>query len=172
MLNIRIWVITDTHFGHEDLTKDNLRPQGFSEKILNNIGRILMPSDILIHLGDVSFNDDDLWNERLSYIDCKRWLIRGNHDKRSLSWYLKHGWHWVGDSMSLNAFGKNILLSHTPMEIQGYDLNIHGHFHDFGIEKVKEVEPHLYHILTPKHKLVSLEQLHYQPIKLQRLVED
>ena len=171
MAGIKIWVTADTHFGHEGLSDDGLRPVGFSEKVIKALGMALGPSDVLIHLGDVAFKDEVLWHERLSHIECKRWLIRGNHDKRSLSWYLEHGWHWVGDSMSLDAFGKRILMSHMPVDIGNYDLNIHGHFHDFGMDRILEVEPELHKLVTEKHKLVSLERLSYQPIKLQRLTE-
>ena len=168
---VKIWVTTDTHFGHEKLSEDGLRPQGFSEKIIKALGMALNPSDVLIHLGDVAFKEEVLWHERLSHIDCKRWLISGNHDKRSLTWYLEHGWHWVGDSMSLTVFGKRILLSHKPRAIGDYDLNIHGHFHDFGMDRVLETEPELHALVTDKHKLVSIERFNYQPITLQRLVE-
>jgi hypothetical protein len=46
-----------------------------------------------------------------------------------------------------------------------------------GIFKVNGIpddmmEPELFALLTPKHKLVSMEELNYQPIKLQHIVED
>jgi calcineurin-like phosphoesterase family protein len=186
------WLTTDTHLGHDALVEDKCRPAGFSEKIIRALRNVLKFTDVLIHLGDVSFEREDFWNRELCSLPGKKWLVNGNHDKRSESWYLERGWDWVGNSMTLTAFGKRILLSHAPQLIEGtsmipyttpdggtgthmasfkYDLNIHGHFHDFGLEKVAEMEPHYYNLLTPRHYLISLEELNYQPIKLKRVIE-
>ena len=173
-MTTRILVTADLHLGHEALSDDGLRPKGFSEKILTNLNRMINPGDILICLGDVCYGNDAEWHERLSilfpYEYCRRWLVKGNHDTKSNVWYLSHGWDFVCESFTLEAFGKKILFSHMP-QTGLYDLNVHGHFHDFGMEKVKEKEPELFAILTEKHKLISLEALHYEPIKLQRIVE-
>ena len=170
----RIFVTTDTHFGAEKFSEDGLRPKGFSEMILSKMGMLLNPSDLLIHLGDVCHGDDVLWHQRLAFIECKKWLVLGrSHDKKSITWYLDHGWDAVNDGFRMEMFGKKIMFSHMPVMDDGwYDINIHGHFHTFGLEKVKEVEPELFKVLTPKHKLIALEALHYEPIKLQRIVED
>ena len=175
-MTTRILVTADLHLGHTALSNDGLRPEDFSEKILTNLNRILNPNDILICLGDVCFGNDAEWHERLTTLFppdyCKRWLVKGNHDTKSNMWYLAHGWSMVCESFTLEAFGKKILFSHIPQKETGlYDLNVHGHFHDFGMERVKEKEPELFAILTEKHKLISLETLHYEPIKLQRIVE-
>ena len=168
----KIWVISDPHFGHDEFVTEGLRPAGFDEKIMANIGRYVNPDDTLICLGDLCWKDYELWHERLGFIECRRWLVLGNHDKKSINWYLEHGWHFVGESFRMTMFGKNILFSHYPMKDDGwFDLNIHGHFHAFGMDKVKEMEPELYAVLTPKHKLISMEALHYEPIKLQRICE-
>ena len=168
----RIFVIADMHLGNEKLAEDGFRPIGFSEKILTNLNRIINPSDLLINLGDTCMGSDDLWHERLGFIDCKRWLVRGNHDKKSWTWYMNHGYDWVGDTCALEMFGKKILFSHMPVKDDGwYDLNIHGHFHNFGMEKVKDKEPEIFAIMTDKHRLISLEALNYEPIKLQRVTE-
>jgi calcineurin-like phosphoesterase family protein len=168
----KIWIISDPHFGHEKLALDGFRPPGFDEKLMANIGLHVNPDDLLICLGDICWKDDALWHERLTYIPCKRWLCLGNHDGKSASWYEDHGWNWVGRSFSMEMFGKKLMFSHFPMKDDGwFDLNIHGHFHTFGLERVKEMEPELYALLTPKHRLISMEDLNYEPVKLQRLVE-
>lgn len=169
---MRILIIADMHLGHEELAEDKFRPRGFSEKILSNLGRIINPSDLLINLGDICINSDETWHERIGYIDCKRWLILGNHDKKTWSWYMNHGWDWVGDSCSVEMFGKKILFSHIPVKENGqFDINIHGHFHNFGLEKVREKEPEVHAILTPKHHLVCLEDLNFEPVKLERIIK-
>jgi calcineurin-like phosphoesterase family protein len=178
------WIIADTHLGHVGLTEDGFRPAGFSERIIKSLTNVLKPGDLLIHLGDVCFGDDEKWNRALTSLPGKKWLLIGSsHDKKSMTWYIEHGWDWVGESMVLNVFGKRILFSHVPQVVESsallvghysqvkYDLNIHGHFHTFGMATIEEKEPELFKILTPKHHLVALETLHYVPVKLKTIVE-
>lgn len=167
-----IVLIADTHFSHESLTEDGFRPKGFSEKILKNLKRMVTPETTLIHLGDVSFDKDDYWHKEITMLPWERkYLIIGNHDKRSYSWYIDRGWDFVGQEIGLHAFGKKILLSHMPRPIGDYDANVHGHFHQFTMEKIKEVEPELFALIDDKHYLISLEKLNYEPIKLKRVIE-
>ena len=179
------WVITDTHFGYDGINEGIERPKDFSERILKGLERVLTADSILIHLGDVCYKDDELWNKRLTALPGKKWLTIGSsHDKKTLSWYMSNGWDSVCESMSLKIFGKRILFSHVPMMTDvafmsanghymtdKYDINVHGHFHNFSFEKVRTLEPQLFNILNKKHFLVSQEKFNYQPIKLKRIVE-
>lgn len=132
---IDIWVISDTHFGHEKLKEYASRPDGFEEKILKSLSDTISAEreHIIIHLGDVCIGQDEYWHERLSYVHCKKWLVRGNHDKKSLSWYLSHGWDFVADEITLNIYGKRVCFSHRPISDFStgirFDINVHGHCH-------------------------------------------
>lgn len=78
----------------------------------------------------------------------------------------------VCDGLRLEMFGKKILFTHIPVEYGfWYDLNIHGHFHSFSVERIKEKEPKIHNILTPKHILVNIEATGFQPIKIKTLTE-
>jgi calcineurin-like phosphoesterase family protein len=165
------YITTDTHLGHHKLSDDLLRPKGFSDKIIKHLANVLTKDSVLIHLGDVSFSSEEYWNMLITELPGKKYLVLGNHDSRSMSWYLKNGWDAVCESMSFTLFGKKILFSHQPQKADDYDINIHGHFHNFGLEKVKEKEPELFNILTKKHYLVALEDTNYMPIKLKRIIE-
>jgi len=164
-------ILADSHFDHEKFSNEGLRPIGFSEKIFKNLERILRPESILLHLGDVCFKNDNKWHSKIASLPGKKWLILGNHDKKSIIWYLNHGWDLVCETMSLNIFGKRILFSHKPEINDRYDLNIHGHFHDYKIEIIKEREPEIFKILNNRHYLISLEKLKYEPIKLKSIIE-
>ena len=62
---------------------------------------------------------------------CKRKvLVRGNHDKNTDLWYMNHGWDFVCNSFTTQAFGHKLIFSHVavPHDIR-YDFNIHGHSH-------------------------------------------
>ena len=162
------WITTDTHFGHDKLINYCERPEGFEKLILKRLTAVLKPADILIHLGDFCIGNDLDWHLRFEEISsCRKWLIRGNHDKKTASWYLRNGWDFIANYIGIQMFGKKILLSHIPQEDNGFDINLHGHFHN---SDHRRHEPELKAIQTEKHKVVMLEH-HYQPQLLRRLAE-
>lgn len=177
---MKIWLITDTHFGHEKMHEYCNRPIGFEDKIFSELEKI-PESDLLIHLGDICIGKDEYWHTVLAELPFKKWLIRGNHDGKSLSWYLSHGWDYVGDEIKLKLFGKKILLSHTPLPLpDGFDINIHGHFHNtlhrllekqwVTPDEEKRNEKDLEN-LTPKHKLLAIEYTDYKSVTLESQLE-
>jgi calcineurin-like phosphoesterase family protein len=159
------WIITDTHFGHKKMQEYCGRPEGFEETIIKNIHHTVQYGDVLIHLGDFCIYKDEEWHERFM-ANCagKRWLIRGNHDKKSLGWYFDHGWDCVADEITLAVFGKSIIFSHRPTASDKYDLNIHGHMHNTGHH------PEMIPRITPRSRLIIMEH-HYSPMNLRRIVE-
>ncbi len=157
------WVITDTHFGHHKMHDYCQRPEGFEAIILRRL-ECVRSDDVLIHLGDFCIYKDMEWHEDFM-LACKgrRWLVRGNHDNKSLGWYFGHGWDFVADEVSLDIFGKRVALSHKPITIHdNFDLNIHGHHHNTGHHPEDET--------TAKHRLLFIEH-EYAPVNLRRIVE-
>jgi len=174
---MKIWLITDTHFGHDKMEIYCDRPKDFSKRIVKGL-EVVEPNDILIHLGDFCIGNDEVWHRQFHQeIAGKHWLVKGNHDNKSNSWYLRNGWDWVGAKFQDKFFGKNILFSHTPqMEdkqiesglwISGsFDLNIHGHYHNNNHRsKDEQVE------ITKKHKLLAMEFTNYQPVLLENFIK-
>lgn len=172
----RYWLIADTHFNHEKIHDFCDRPVGFEETILKNMKECIREDDILIHLGDVSWRDDGNWHDRIMEIPCfKRWLVKGNHDTKTQSWYLDRGWDFVGKSLSLNMFNKRVIFSHKPLisitaNNTDFDYNIHGHFHNM-IHRVAKYEPEIARKLNNKHILIKLEH-HYKPLNLEKVLAD
>ena len=160
------WIISDTHFGHEKLIEYSNRPVGFEKLILKRLVNAIKPDDIIIHLGDFCIGNDEIWHRHIMgfvTMTCKRLLIRGNHDKKTNTWYLNHGWDFVAESIKIKIYGYEILFSHRPQPIVGYDLNVHGHLHN--------TDHHSYdpELKTNMHILVMLEH-HYAPQNLKKLV--
>jgi|WetSurMetagenome_2_1015567.scaffolds.fasta_scaffold143265_4 calcineurin-like phosphoesterase family protein len=161
------WLVSDMHFGHQNLTRLCGRPTNFSERIHNNLLQI-PAEDVLICLGDVCMGQDAQRHEE--YV--QQWpvktkiLVRGNHDKQSLWWYMHHGWTFACDQLGIEMYGKKVLLSHRPMALGEFDLNIHGHFHNSthrrgdidGVERTK------------RHQLIAMEFTAYRPILLRTAV--
>jgi calcineurin-like phosphoesterase family protein len=168
MIKKIIWVIADPHFGHENILKWCQRKEGFEEVILDNLKNQVKEQDTLICIGDIAWKHEDMWVRRYcDEIKGRKYLCKGNHDKRSIGWYLTRGFDFVGESLSLSIFGKHILFSHKPMECEGFDINIHGHFHN--VDKIRH-EPELRAVMNDKHILIKCEY-EYKADNLQKIVE-
>ena len=158
---MKIYLLTDTHFGHHALVRYCDRPRNFTEMIYSSLS-VVPDGAILIHLGDFCIGNEKQHHEefvkRTDHVKAI-WLVRGNHDKRSITWYSNY-WDFVGDRIDLNIFGKTIAFTHRPIVGVNYDLNIHGHCHT-SIRSNENVHE--------KQRLIKMEH-HYKPISLKKLL--
>jgi len=137
----------------------------FEEKIKKALKNCVKKEDLLIHLGDVCIGNDIEHNNWFKKeLGCKTYLVRGNHDNKSLNWYFNNGWDVVADRLDIEMFGKKMCFTHIPVAWDGYfDINYHGHFHD---TDHRRNEPEFNKVLSGYNKLISLENLKYQPLNL------
>lgn len=160
------WILTDTHFGHKQMMEYCNRPADFEARILKQVEHKVSKDDILIHLGDFCIGDDIHWHKQfMSVCAGKKWLIRGNHDHKSHSWYHRNGWDFVGSEARMRMFGENIILSHKPIAFQDDRLdyiNVHGHHHN--------TKHHPEDELDYRQRLVFIEH-EYTPINLRSIIE-
>lgn len=163
---MKAYVISDTHFGHDKIVEYCNRPEDHEERIFNNILALLSGS-LLIHLGDFCIGNDEAWHARLAYNFLgKKILIMGNHDSKSWSWYMEHGWDFVCDAFRLKYCGKIIMFSHMPQPWDGvWEINVHGHLHNLG-HRAKEFQE-----LRQWHRLYAPELSNYQPVELSSLIQ-
>jgi calcineurin-like phosphoesterase family protein len=166
----RIFIISDTHLGHDKMVEYCGRPENHSELILDNLFKNLKDGDTLIHLGDFCIGNDEEWHNKFwahlpGYV--KTVLAKGNHDRQSNSWYLNHGWDFVCEQFQDVYFGKRIVFSHKPVPNGDWDYNLHGHFHN----NQHRSEPELLKIYTKKHKLFSIEDTKYKPVLLDTIIK-
>jgi len=158
------WIISDTHWFHYKTSEWCGRPENFTELTIKNLRQKVCAQDILIHLGDVIFKNQDQLKGIMDSIPGVKILTKGNHDKETDSWYSARGFHVVCDQIVI----KNILFSHKPLRIpEEIDWNCFGHFHN---SDHRRHEPHFQAILEPRHKLFALEYSNYEPIDLQRFI--
>ena len=160
------YVIGDTHFNHHEMQKYCNRPANFEERLFKSMSR-LKEGDILFHLGDISIGRDEEVHEKyIIPLRATKILVRGNHDKKSNTWYLRHGWNFVCGTITDRLFGKNILLSHKPLaESLGYDVNIHAHLHNLGHR-----DGEFLLVKNEKQVLYSAEDYAYIPMPLEYLI--
>lgn len=163
-----IWLTTDTHFNHRKLEEWG-RPSRF-EDIISRGFRQVKAEDLLLHLGDVCIGlDEEMHRKYITPLKCRKWLVKGNHDRKSNSWYLGHGWDCVCQTLRDRYSGKDILFSHIPVADDGYDLNIHGHFHS---SDHRRHDPKMLAIKNDKQKLIALEQTGYMPVTLESILKE
>jgi len=134
---MKIWIIADTHFYHENIKKFQGRPDDFNEQIIKNWNRVVGYDDLVIHLGDVIFglNKEEQLPSLMATLPGKKVLCRGNHDPKPTIWYMERGFDFVCDYF----VSEDIAFSHAPLtplppqtlihEQRAVKWNIHGHFH-------------------------------------------
>jgi len=163
-----LYIITDTHFNHENIKKYCYRPDDFEIQIQQSLER-LTKEDTLIHLGDICMGKDLECHEKyIIPLPCKKILVKGNHDKKTKTWYLNYGWNEVHDSYIVTMDdGKRILLSHEPIKnLENISYNFHGHWH----AKTKIEPERLPFPYTKKHIRVSLEWNGYQIMEIEDII--
>lgn len=164
---MKLYIISDTHFGHEKIIEYCNRPNNHEEIISRNLS-VLSPQDCLIHLGDICIGKDSLHHDiRICKIPCKKILVMGNHDSKSWNWYMEHGWDFVCDSFKLKYAGKIICFSHKPQPWDGdWEVNVHGHLHNLGHRENEYKE------LKQWHRLYAPELMNYQPVELAKFIQE
>ena len=155
-----LFLISDTHFGHENILKFTvdesgtlLRP-GFNcieehdEHLVDCWNRTVKPGDHVYHLGDVAIAKRHI--QTIKRLNGKKRLVMGNHDIYEVDKYLAAGFQKV---MAYRVF-EGWIFSHIPIYADGvvrFKGNIHGHLH-----------------ATPspqgKYHSVCVEKVNYTPV--------
>lgn len=160
-------LISDTHFNHEKLTEWGGRSGDWQDQMWEGL-KAIPDGDTLIHLGDICIGNNSEVHEKISEVlfGKRRILIRGNHDRASLTFYNVR-WDFVCDGLELLYNGHHLHLTHRPARPQGNTTwNIHGHTHGnmHRSEEYSDFYSDQYHID------ISPEIVGYKPIRLDTLL--
>ncbi len=168
---MNIWLVTDTHFNHDKLETWGGRSGDWQNELWRGISHI-PKSDLLIHLGDICIGDDIAINALIGTWakanGFRTMLVRGNHDKKSLAWYMENGWDMAVDGIQMLFEGHYLHLTHRPSQPEGITtFNIHGHTHGnlHRSEESREFYSYEYHID------ISPELVGYKPVRLDTLLK-
>lgn len=159
---MKIWFISDTHFGHNNVIKYCNRPfentEEMDKALINNWNNLVSKDDIIYHLGDVAMttNKERLRNY-LSKLNGYKILVKGNHDSRKSKDYLELGFNLVYNKpVVVGPF----ICSHKPIINDiGIYKNVHGHTHDFVLK-------------DDVHINVCVETRNYRPVLLTDLIKE
>lgn len=162
------WLISDTHFNHLKIEEWGDRSGDWQEQLWAGL-KAIPADDTLIHLGDICIGDDErIHKDLIAGVDCRRILIRGNHDKKSLTWYNER-WDFVCDGLELIYNGHYLHLTHRPARPQGsITWNIHGHTHG----NLHRSEEYCDFYSDQYHIDISPEVRGYAPIRLDTLLKN
>lgn len=178
-----VWLISDTHFGHEKTCTvfkredgNPLRPFGSAEEMdefmIKAWNERVKPNDKVYHLGDVVINRKFL--SVLGRLNGDKVLIRGNHDIFKLEDYTEYfrdvrGYHVMN----------GLILSHVPVHADSlarFGANIHGHLHANRVMKARGVDAKTGEILyskeiDPRYHCVCVEHTDFAPILFEDVLE-
>lgn len=154
----KIYFIADTHFGDDNIRRYENRPFADTHEMDNALierwNSAVTDDDNIYVLGDLGA--DKFEGEILSQLNGNKFLVKGNHDSQSNSYYRKAGFIEVYDMPILfNGFW---ILSHEPIYVNNNMpyANLFGHVHNSPV--FRDYSSH--------HFCVSAERINYTPISL------
>lgn len=159
---MKYFVISDTHFGHENIIQYCNRPfktvEEMDSALIKNWNETVSNKDVVIHLGDFAFCSKERAREICSELNGRKILIKGNHDNWPDEFYKEIGFDYIskypiiwGGTPDNNGF---YMMSHAPLllsETTPY-FNFYGHVHN---------DPKFSD--TPTSRCVSVERIGYRP---------
>jgi len=153
---MKIFIISDTHFHHENIIKYSSRPfksvEEMDKEIIRRWNNKVGKEDIVIHLGDFALGSEKEAKELKDSLNGTIFLLKGNHDHKMLR---KAGFIIIKGTFEIG----NIIFSHNPLKKEDIPkgfINVHGHIH----------EKESLHGFN-----VSVEKMNYEPIELEELMK-
>ena len=180
---MNIFFISDTHFGHDNMyhfkNYDGTRTRPIADNaaegdeiMIQRWNQIVKPTDKVYHLGDVAYKSKNA-DEVLSRLNGTKVLIKGNHDKFQLGWYMKY----FKDIRGTVHIDGNYLLSHFPIHPDSkgrFIRGLHGHIHAQTVCKWQYdmIEDCDVKIPDPWYRNCCVEVNDYTPIPFELIQEE
>jgi calcineurin-like phosphoesterase family protein len=160
------WIISDTHFFHENIGNYCSRPDKWQDLIIKNWNALVSPDELVLHLGDFALVKKSNFEKITNILNGKLFLLRGNHDRLGRTYCETQGVTLLNDPL-LVEFGDHIKLafSHRPIvPLSDGIINLHGHIHNVP-------PPPEGSNLGPNHINMSVEVREYRPWRLREIVK-
>ena len=175
-----IFFISDTHFGHANMLKftnydgSRMRPfnsiEELDELMIQNWNEMVKPTDKIYHLGDVVYHCKNR-DQIMSRLNGDKILIKGNHDRNQLGWYMKY----FRDVRGTCHIDGNYLLSHFPIHPDSkgrFVRNLHGHIHAQTVMKTLLVHGGFSREPDPWYRNCCVEVNNYRPVPFELIKEE
>ena len=119
----RVFMTSDTHYGHEHILKFCNRPFKDAEEMdrvmIEKWNAKVHDGDLVFHLGDFAWGGTRKWNEIREQLNGNIILIKGNHDLRNLTPSSEKLFEFVTQQLYINVEGQNMYLNHYPLLCYG-----------------------------------------------------
>ncbi len=160
-INLDTWIISDTHFFHENIGIYCNRPQNWQELIIKNWNDLISPVETVLHLGDFALGKKSNFELLTDILNGRLFLIQGNHDRLSQSFCEAHGVTLIKNSLLVEVENHmKLIFSHRPIvPLEDGWINLHGHIHNVPL-------PPEGSNLGPNHINMSVEVREYRPWRL------
>lgn len=160
------WIISDTHFFHENIGKYCNRPENWQELIIQNWNDRVTPDDTVLHLGDFALGKKYHFELLTGVLNGRLLLIQGNHDRLSRAFCEAHGVNLIKDSIQIELGDRvKLIFSHRPIvPLENGYINLHGHIHNLP-------PPPEGSNLGPNHINMSVEVREYRPWRLHEIIK-
>ena len=160
------YVLADTHFGHKNIHKFRMHPNGHAfdsskehdEYVMDMWNTYIPGGARVIIAGDVAFNVEGL--QKLERLHGDKTIIPGNHDKAITTLVQYCG--CVKPMVTASIGGVNIVITHIPIhfsQLERWHVNIHGHTHAQSVPD------------SVRHFNISLEALGFIPITVDEIID-
>jgi calcineurin-like phosphoesterase family protein len=172
---MKTYVVADTHFNHEQIKTYCDRPANFTQVEIINWQQTVKPEDLIIHVGDVFISKPAGWDAIWPTLPGRKILVRGNHDGRTPSWWMNHGFDFACDAFQLG----DVYFTHKPAaSLPGHcKVNVHGHLHNIwngfhNGDQEAETRSIFENRELPEewHRLFAVEYTDYRPVELQKFL--
>jgi calcineurin-like phosphoesterase family protein/2'-5' RNA ligase len=163
----RAFVISDTHFDHENIIRYCHRPfnstREMNSAMVRNWNDLVRPSDIVFFLGDFSFgrghNSIDYWLRKLN---GRVFFVRGNHDADPINRALQ-----IPSCFFVQYRGQKLMLTHDPLRPSSWSgWMVHGDKHNNSPQEYPFVN------CARKTMNVCVEMIGYKPLSLDDILKE
>jgi calcineurin-like phosphoesterase family protein len=161
------WIISDTHFFHENIGRYCNRPENWQELIIKNWNNLVTPDETVLHLGDFALGKKSHFALLTGILNGRLFLIQGNHDRLSQTFCETHGVTLIKTSLQITLENRSkLVFSHRPIvPLENGCINLHGHIHN--------VPPPLEGSnLGSFHINMSIEVREYRPWRLRDIIDN
>jgi calcineurin-like phosphoesterase family protein len=160
-ITLDTWIISDTHFFHENIGRYCSRPDNWQELVIKNWNDLVSPDETILHLGDFALGNKSNFDLLTGMLRGRLFLIQGNHDRISKSYCETRGVTLVKNSLNVEISDQmKLIFSHRPIvPLEDGWINLHGHIHNVP-------PPPEGSNLGPNHINMSVEVREYRPWRL------
>jgi calcineurin-like phosphoesterase family protein len=170
----KIYFTSDLHIAHEKIIEYSHRPfasvEEMNETLIKNWNDTVPDDGIVFDLGDFAIGGSKVWNDALSQLKGKHYLITGNHDMKNFrEGYSKH-FELVTQQMYIQVEDVSIYLNHFPFLCFGGAYreqhnvwNLHGHVHLEPQAKGRDIKRVLQYSFPTQYD-VGVDNNGYKPV--------